>query len=687
MAGSTSLSLICFSLFVATLSSYTVLEIAERIASQDDGAQRRLWLTAGALVFGAGIWSTHFTGLMARNVAGTVGFDVLTTSTSFLLSVLVALVLLNRATQRRLQWPLMLIDGVLLGCGLTLIYYLGPRPVTAVVPLQPSFSLTALSILLAVVTVNLCIWIIATLDVGKSDKLKKRLGLAAAMGGSIFALHWLSVASLRFGPPEVVVVSTAMDGDSLLALVALVTLIMLAIAVVFSGAQQTRFLRTILGLTNHKLLHFATHDVLTGLPNRVLLTERVQHAIHVSKRSGQPFAVMFMDLDGFKAINDSLGHAVGDQLLVAVGQRIRACIRSEDMVARLGGDEFVVVMGNLPTSDVVETFAENILGVIRQEFRLDETSLRVTSSIGIAVFPNSGECVEVLLKNADAAMYEAKQQGRNTYRFFESAMHANAMRHLQIRQALQQAIECKQLFLHFQPKFDGQHRVLTGIEALLRWDHPELGSMSPAEFIPIAERSGQIVTIGNWVLREVCAQIQRWDAEGMPPVKVAINISSLQMVPELVGCVVAAIEQAGIAPNRLTFEITETAVMKNVEVSARVIADLQRLGCDVAIDDFGAGYSSLAYLQQFRCRQVKIDRLFTSRLEQEGDAGRAIVSAIIALAHALNMEVIAEGVETEGQLKLLQNLRCDQVQGFLLGRPANASDTQHLFTGQYGLFA
>ena len=670
MAGSTPFFLICFSLFVATLSSYTVLEIAERIASQDGVAQRRLWLAAGALVFGAGIWATHFTGLMARNVAGSTGYDVLTTSTSFLLSVLVALILLNRATQRRLQWPQMLVDGVLLGCGLALIYYLGPRSVTAVVPLKPSLSLTGLSILLAVLTVNLCIWIIATLDVGKSDKLKKRIGLAAAMGGSIFALHWLSMAALKFGPPEVVVASTAMDGDRLFTLVALATVIMLVIAVVFSGVQQTRFLRTVLGLTNHKLLHFATHDVLTGLPNRALLIERVQHAIHVSKRSGLPFAVMFMDLDGFKSINDSLGHAVGDQLLITVGQRIRACIRSEDMVSRLGGDEFVVVMGNLPTPDVVETFAENILNVLRQDFRLDDTTLRVTSSIGIAVFPNSGQCVDALLKNADAAMYEA-----------------NAMRHLQIRQALQQAVERRQLFLHFQPKFDGQHRVLTGIEALLRWDHPELGSLSPAEFIPIAERSGQIVTIGNWVLREVCAQIQRWDAEGMPPVKVAINISSLQMVPELVDCVVAAIEQAGIASHRLTFEITETAVMKNVEVSARVIADLQRLGCDVAIDDFGAGYSSLAYLQQFRCRQVKIDRLFTSRLEQEGDAGRAIVSAIIALAHALNMVVIAEGVETEGQLRLLQHLRCDQVQGFLLGRPANASETQDLFTGQYGLFA
>jgi len=502
------------------------------------------------------------------------------------------------------------------------------------------------------------------------------------LGLSIFGLHWLNMAALIFSP-ESKAAATGMDKDQLMRLV-IGSLFLLIVALIFSSAQKTKLLRKIVGRTNDKLLHFATHDVLTGLPNRVLLAERIQHAIDVSKRNGLSFAVLFMDLDGFKTINDSLGHAVGDDLLIAVGQRIRGCIRSEDMVSRVGGDEFVVVMSNLTSVDLVENFSENILSVLRQDFRIDETTLRVTSSIGIAVYKNSGESVDTLMKNADAAMYEAKQNGRNTYRFFEPAMHTSAMRHLTLRQAMQQAIEHQQLSLHFQPKFEGRLRMLTGFEALLRWDHPELGSLSPVEFIPIAERSGQIVPIGDWVLREVCLQMVRWDVQGMPPVKVALNLSPLQMGPGLVDSIISIVGQSGIAPQRLMFEITETAAMKNVEKSARVIADLQELGFDVAIDDFGAGYSSLAYLQQFSCRQIKIDRFFVARLDQGDAAGLAIVSAIIALAHALNMEVVAEGVETEAQLDALQKLNCDQVQGFLLARPATAPDMRDFLREKWG---
>jgi diguanylate cyclase (GGDEF)-like protein len=686
MAGSYNLLLICFSLFVATLASYTVLEIAERISSQETTRYRRMWLAGGALVFGVGIWSTHFTGMLAFQLPINVAYNAWFTVVSLLLCIGLSFYLLYRSTQRRLRWPRMLADGVALGGGMAVVHWIGLHSMQIMPAVRYTPWLEILSVLATMAVAVLNIWIIYTLNARKSDHFWRRVTFAGMLGLGIFFMHCLNMAAANFSPDSVSSTYASIDSDNLMSAVVLGTLFVLIAALIFSGAQKTKLLRKIVGRTNDKLLHFATHDVLTGLPNRALLAERIQHAIHVSKRSGLSFAVLFMDLDGFKAINDSLGHSVGDGLLIAVGQRIRACIRSEDMVSRIGGDEFVVVMGNLASPEVVENLAENILSVLRQDFRVDEATLRVTSSIGIAVYPNSGDTVDALMKNADAAMYEAKQNGRNTYRFFEPAMHASAMRHLTVRHALQMAVEHNQLSLHFQPKFEGRQRTLTGVEALLRWDHPELGSMSPTEFIPIAERSGQIIPIGDWVLREVCAQIVRWDAAGMPPVKVALNLSPLQMRPDLIDSVTAIVTQAGIAPQRLMFEITETAAMKNVEKSARIITDLQELGYDIAIDDFGAGYSSLAYLQQFHCRQIKIDKFFTSRLDQGGDSGLAIVSAIIALAHALNMEVVAEGVETEAQLAALQKLNCDQVQGFLLARPAAAGDVQH-FLGQGRAFA
>lgn len=686
MAGSYNLLLICFSLFVATLASYTVLEIAERISSQETARYRRMWLAGGALVFGVGIWSTHFTGMLAFQLPINVGYNAFFTGISLLLCIGLSFYLLHRSTQRRLRWPRMLADGVALGGGMAVVHWLGLHSMQILPAVRYTPWLEILSVLATMAVAVLNIWIIYTLNARKSDHFWRRVIFAGVLGLGIFFMHCLNMAAANFSPDSISSTYASIDSDNLMSAVVLGTLFVLIAALIFSGAQKTKLLRKIVGRTNDKLLHFATHDVLTGLPNRALLAERIQHAIHVSKRSGLSFAVLFMDLDGFKGINDSLGHSVGDGLLVAVGQRIRACIRSEDMVSRIGGDEFVAVMGNLASPEVVENLAENILSVLRQDFRVDEATLRVTSSIGIAVYPNSGDTVDALMKNADAAMYEAKQNGRNTYRFFEPAMHASAMRHLTVRHALQMAVEHNQLSLHFQPKFEGRQRTLTGVEALLRWDHPELGSMSPTEFIPIAERSGQIIPIGDWVLREVCAQIVRWDAAGMPPVKVALNLSPLQMRLDLIDSVTAIVTQAGIAPQRLMFEITETAAMKNVEKSARIITDLQELGYDIAIDDFGAGYSSLAYLQQFHCRQIKIDKFFTSRLDQGGDSGPAIVSAIIALAHALNMEVVAEGVETEAQLAALQKLNCDQVQGFLLARPAAAGDVQH-FLGQGRAFA
>ncbi|MDY7580052.1 EAL domain-containing protein [Herbaspirillum sp. RTI4] len=444
------------------------------------------------------------------------------------------------------------------------------------------------------------------------------------------------------------------------------------------GMKRNKFIKWLLSRGNKKLRHFATHDPLTDLPNRVLLMDRIQHAIHVARRSGNTFALLFMDLDDFKVINDTCGHAAGDSLLVAVGRRIQNCIRSEDMVSRVGGDEFVVIMGNLASTEAISNSAENILMALRQEFDIEGAVLRISASVGIAVYPNSGETAEVLMKNADAATYEAKQNGRNTYRFFEPAMHASAMRHLHIRQALRSAIEKNQFQLHFQPKFNCETQAITGLEALLRWHHPVLGNMGPGEFVPIAERSGQIIAIGAWVLREVCASIAQWDALGMPPVRVAMNLSPLQLRRDLAKLINEMVGGMGIPSRRIVFEISEAAAMKNVERSSRTIAELQTFGFDVAIDGFGSGYSNVAHLHAFHCQHIKIDRTFIARLGHGSGAEKIIVSAMIAMAHALGMEVVAEGVETTTQLEILKELKCDQMQGFLLGRPMKASDIEFL---------
>ncbi|MDR6585150.1 putative bifunctional diguanylate cyclase/phosphodiesterase [Herbaspirillum frisingense] len=677
MSGSFHFLLLAFALLVASLSAYAALEVSERIVLQE-AQHRRLWLSVGAAVFGVGVWGAMLLTVASLQISIAINFDARLVVLSLLLCMGSAFNLMHLTGLRRPHPTRLVIGGLAIGAAFNAAFHIALKAMT----LQPPLLYHTILLVVALVVTEVVAVFIVTLFsasngrkpmTGSLNSQQTRRVLAALLvGAGLVSSAAAGLRAVMIGPQAQSQMLEGITREHLVNGLVFLAFLAMAMALVVSGVQRNQVLKKIVGRTNDKLLHFATHDVLTGLPNRALLADRIQHAVEVARRNGRPFAVLFMDLDGFKAINDSLGHAVGDGLLVAVAQRIRACIRGEDMVARIGGDEFVVVMSNLASPEVVEQLSENILAALRLDFQIEDATLRVTSSIGIAVYPNSGESADALMKNADAAMYEAKQSGRNTYRFFEPAMHASAMRHLQVRQALQQAIEQQQFRLHFQPKYRGASKELTGLEALLRWNHPELGEMAPAEFIPIAERSGQIIAIGDWVLQAVCCQIARWDGAGMKPVKVALNLSPLQMRADLVERIIAMVGAAGIAPQRLMFEITETAAMKDVERTTQVVRELQSLGFDIAIDDFGTGYSSLAYLAQFHCRQVKIDRFFTSRLDLEDHSGRAIVAAIIALAHALQMEVVAEGVETEGQLRELQLLHCDQVQGFLLGRPAEA---------------
>ena len=426
--------------------------------------------------------------------------------------------------------------------------------------------------------------------------------------------------------------------------------------------------------TEARAERLALFDGLTGLPNRHLLADRATQAIDIARRSDEPLAVLFLDLDHFKNVNDSLGHRAGDSLLTQLAARLRAAVREQDTVARTGGDEFVLV---LPLTDIAGAahLATKLMSLASAPFQLDHLELTVTPSMGIAMFPTDGDDFETLCKCADAAMYRAKRDGRNAYRFFTSEMQAQSARALQLENALRRAQERNQLSLHYQPQLsldaDGESHIV-GAEALLRWNHPELGWVSPAEFIPVAESSGLILPIGEWVLREALSQLRRWDGAGLPELTMAVNLSAVQFrhddLPELVGLV---LEELGMPAERLELELTEGAAMDNPAVAITVMNELHARGVRLSIDDFGTGYSSLSYLKKFRVSKLKIDQSFIRDLTDDAE-DRAIVDAVIRMAGALGLQTLAEGVETEGQLAFLRRQGCQAVQGYLFSRPLTA---------------
>ncbi|MNS72302.1 Phytochrome-like protein cph2 [compost metagenome] len=382
---------------------------------------------------------------------------------------------------------------------------------------------------------------------------------------------------------------------------------------------------------------------------------------------------MFCDLDGFKAVNDAYGHQLGDRLLVAVAQRVGAQLRPQDTLARLGGDEFVIVLAIDAPDDAV-VVAERVIAAASEPFVLDAAELQVTASLGIALYPDDAGDERELMAHADAAMYHTKETGRNGYTFFIPSMQLSANRQLRLLQDLRKAISRNELLLHYQPKFPAADAPATGAEALLRWQHPELGLLAPDVFIPIAERSGLILPIGDWVLDQACAQLRAWHDGGHSEWTMAVNLSPLQFAsPALLDSVRSVLERHRIDPARLTLEITETTAMKDVEASLAILSDLTAMGVHIAIDDFGTGYSSLLYLKRMPATELKIDRAFVHDLERN-DEDAAIVSSIIALGRTLQLQVVAEGVETQAQRDYLSELGCDQLQGYHLGRPMDAEE-------------
>lgn len=422
----------------------------------------------------------------------------------------------------------------------------------------------------------------------------------------------------------------------------------------------------------------AVRDPLTGLPNRLLFGEQLTDRLAQSDSTGRPIAVMFLDLDHFKHVNDSLGHNVGDHLLKSVAQRLSGTLRRGDSIARMGGDEFTFILGDIETPEDTADIAMRMLSSLSEPFNVGGRDLYVTGSIGISSHPRDGDDAETLVRNADAAMYRAKEHGRNTFRMFTEDLNEAAMARVNMESGLRHALEGEQFVLHYQIRMDLETGLASGAEALVRWQHPELGLLPPGQFIDLAEETGLIEPMTEWVLNEACRRNRAWQDAGFRRMDVAVNISAriLQRV-DLVCAVRSALDQSGLEPQYLNLELTETAIMKNTDHAIAVLNELKQMGVRISIDDFGTGYSSLSRLKRLPIDTIKIDASFVRQITTSADDA-SIATAIVAMAHSMNLKVVAEGVETLDQLRFLTSLHCDEIQGYFISRPVPAEEMVHL---------
>lgn len=426
----------------------------------------------------------------------------------------------------------------------------------------------------------------------------------------------------------------------------------------------------------HQLIY---HDPVTNLPNRQLFNNHLKQAIAQAKRNGRMVGVLFLDLDGFKRINDTLGHSTGDLLLQNIANRLRASVRESDIVARLGGDEFTVILSETRNLQDAVRVTQKILASFASAIISDGQELFITASVGISLFPTDGNDIETLVKHAEIAMYRAKMHGKNNYQLYNLNMNATDLNRLKLETSLRKALERDELVVHYQPQADLATGCVTGVEALIRWEHPEYGLVPPSKFIPLAEETGLIEPIGEWVLYQACQQNKEWQDDGFPPIRVSVNISARQFrTKNLTKMVSKALDKIGLQPEHLGLEITESNAMHDVDHTIRMLNLLKEMGIQISVDDFGTGYSSLSYLKRFPIDMLKIDQSFMNNICTDNDAA-AIASAIVALGHSLNLQVLAEGVESKDQLLFLKSLGCDEIQGYHFSKPLPASELKNLF--------
>jgi diguanylate cyclase len=591
-----------------------------------------------------------------------------------------ALYMVSRDTlaQKNLLW-----GAILMGLGIASMHYTGMAAMQMSPPIQYDPALFAASIVIAISASLAALWIAFTLRTDSVWMIYAKYVAALIMGIAITGMHYTGMAAANFAPDSVCLAGPLVDNSWMTGAIALITFMVLSATRVLSVfdarmASNAAHMAKSLQKANADLKHMVLHDPLTQLPNRLLLEDRIGQAIGGCRRLGTRCAVLFVDLDRFKVMNDSFGHFVGDELLRAVAGRLRSAMRDEDTVARLGGDEFVVLLRQVQDGADAVVVARKLVSLVSVPLRLEGYDLCVTPSIGVALFPDHGGTAQALITNADAAMYQVKKSGRNGFQLFTPEMSTFFPDRLALERDLRKALERRELELHYQPKADVRTGATVGMEALVRWRHPERGLIVPDDFIPLAEETGIIIPLGHWVLHEACRQNRAWQELGLAPLRVAVNVSAAHLRhDDLADNVALALRETGLEAKYLEIEITESAVMQNASAALATLDRLSHMGIHLAVDDFGTGYSSLSYLKRFPLNTLKIDRSFIRDLTRNHNDA-VIVRAIIALAHSLRLEVVAEGVEDEAQLRFLQSCSSDQYQGFLHGKPLPAADFERL---------
>jgi diguanylate cyclase (GGDEF)-like protein len=686
MAGVYNYWLVFVSLLVAILASYTALDLASRITASK-GRAARTWLVGGAFSMGIGIWSMHFIGMLAFRLPIPMAYDVGITLFSMLIAVVVSGFALFTVSRDTLSASNLIAGGVLMGLGICAMHYTGMAAMQTHPPITYDAVLFAASVAIAVTASHAALWIAFTLRSASDWVRYAKLGSAVVMGFAITGMHYTGMAAARFAADSICLTGPVVDNSWMAGTLAGTTFIILCITLGLSVldtrmASKTANMADSLKRANDELQRLALHDPLTQLPNRLLLEDRIDQAIAHAERGKFKCAVLFVDLDRFKMVNDSLGHFAGDELLRAVANRLQTVVRGEDTVSRLGGDEFVILLRDVTGPDNATEVADKILHALREPFRIHEQELYITPSIGISVSPLHGDTSQMLITRADAAMYNAKQAGRNNCRIYSSSMSTFFPQRLMLENDLRRALGRRELELYYQPKVNVEDNRVVGMEALIRWRHPHRGLLLPDEFVPLADDTGLIVPIGRWVITEACAQNKAWQSAGLHELRVAVNISSAQFrQKDLLDTVAHALAASSLAPECLELEIGESVVMGNPSEAIVTLEKLRQMGVQIAIDDFGTGYSSVSYLKRFPIDNLKIDRSFIRDVSSDMDDA-AIVRATIGLAHNLRLRVVAEGVENDDQLQFLRSLGCDEYQGYYKSKALPAAEFERLLRAE-----